>query len=228
MNNGNYPVIRFENAVITNGESTVVHGFNMTVNPGEMVYITGRVGTGKSSIVHTLTAENPLDSGYAEVCGYDLTHIRISEIPFLRRKIGVVFQNFRLLTDRSVADNLYFVLKATGWKNMESIRERIKSVLSAVGMQGKAHRFPHQLSGGEQQRICIARAILNDPELIIADEPTGNLDNETAFHIMELLSDINRKGTAILMVTHRDSIIREFPGRVFLCGNETCTEQFQQ
>lgn len=228
MNTGDIPVIHFENADITNGETSVIYGLNMDVMSGEFVYITGKVGTGKSSIVHTLTAEVPLGAGSASVCGYDLTTIRRSDIPQLRRKMGVVFQDFKLLTDRSVEDNLAFVLKATGWKNLPLIDERIREVLGKVDMSTKSHRFPHQLSGGEQQRVCIARAMLNNPGLIIADEPTGNLDNETAESIMQLLREINAAGTTILMVTHRQSIIERYPGRVFHCEKDSCSEKTQQ
>ena len=160
------------------------------------------------------------------VCGYELSGIKEKAIPYLRRKLGVVFQDFQLLMDRSVEDNLKFVLSATGWKSEELMRKRISDVLSAVGMTRKAHKMPYQLSGGEQQRIAIARALLNDPEVIIADEPTGNLDNETADGIMKLLTGINReKGTAIVMVTHNRQIFEKYKGRVMVCRNETCEEQ---
>ena len=218
-------VIEFSGATICNGENAVVHNFNISVGNGELVYITGKVGTGKTSIIRTIIAENKLGSGKASVCGYDLTSIKENEIPYLRRKIGVVFQDFQLLMDRTVYDNLLFVLKATGWKNRDEQDRRISDVLKAVGMHTKAHKMPHQLSGGEQQRISIARAILNDPKLIIADEPTGNLDEETADGILRLMMEINRrKNTAILMVTHNLSIVRRYPGRHFVCDGEHCRE----
>ena len=220
------PIISFRNADIVNGESTVIYGLDMDIYPGDFVYIVGKVGTGKTSIIRTMIAENPLIKGEGTACGYKLSGIKDKEIPFLRRKMGVVFQDFQLLMDRSVEDNLMFVLRATGWKSEEDMKKRISYVLDAVGMGRKAHKMPHQLSGGEQQRIAIARSLLNDPKVIIADEPTGNLDNETADGIMRLLTEINReKGTAIVMVTHNRQIFEKYPGRVMVCKEETCTEQ---
>lgn len=222
---GANPVISFRQADIINGEATVVYNLNMDIFPGDLVYIVGKVGTGKTSIIRTITAENPLGGGSATVCGFDLATIKDKQIPFLRRKLGVVFQDFQLLMDRSVEENLEFVLKATGWKDNEAIDKRTEEVLDAVGLPTKAHKMPHQLSGGEQQRVAIARAILNDPEVIIADEPTGNLDGETAEGILSLLSAINKeKGTAIVMVTHNRSIIERYPGRVFETKDETCSQ----
>ena len=219
---GANPVISFRQADIINGEATVVYNLNMDIFPGDLVYIVGKVGTGKTSIIRTITAENPLGGGSATVCGFDLATIKDKQIPYLRRKLGVVFQDFQLLMDRSVEENLEFVLKATGWKDNEAIDKRTEEVLDAVGLPTKAHKMPHQLSGGEQQRVAIARAILNDPEVIIADEPTGNLDGETAEGILSLLSAINKeKGTAIVMVTHNRSIIERYPGRVFETKDET-------
>ena len=219
------PVISFRQADIINGEATVVYNLNMDIFPGDLVYIVGKVGTGKTSIIRTITAENPLGGGSATVCGFDLATIKDKQIPYLRRKLGVVFQDFQLLMDRSVEENLEFVLKATGWKDNEAIDKRTEEVLDAVGLPTKAHKMPHQLSGGEQQRVAIARAILNDPEVIIADEPTGNLDGETAEGILSLLSAINKeKGTAIVMVTHNRSIIERYPGRVFETKDETCSQ----
>ncbi|MBP5721699.1 MAG: ATP-binding cassette domain-containing protein [Bacteroidales bacterium] len=218
-------VIGFKDADITSGEGIVVYGLNMEVSEGDLVYIVGKVGTGKTSIIRTIIAENKLAKGSGHVCGYDLAKIRSRDVPMLRRKLGVVFQDFQLLMDRSVEANLEFVLKSTGWKDREATDKRIAEVLEAVDMQTKAHKMPHQLSGGEQQRIAIARAILNSPEVIIADEPTGNLDAETAEGILQLLMRINREqGTAIVMVTHNRSIIDRYPGRIFETRNETCTE----
>ena len=218
-------VIFFKDADISNGENIVVYGVNLEVKDGDLVYIVGKVGTGKTSIIRTIIAENRLTAGEGEVCGFDLRKLRTKEIPLLRRRLGVVFQDFQLLMDRSVEANLEFVLKSTGWKDREAMDKRIAEVLEAVGMQTKAHKMPHQLSGGEQQRIAIARAILNSPEVIIADEPTGNLDSETADGILRLLQGINKEqGTAIVMVTHNRSIIDKYPGRVFETKNETCTE----
>lgn len=222
----NTPIISFRDADIAGGDSTVIYNLNMDIYPGDFVYIVGKVGTGKTSIIRTIIAESRLRKGTGYVCGYRLAELREKEIPFLRRKMGVVFQDFQLLMDRSVEDNLLFVLKATGWKSEESMFKRITEVLTAVGMDRKAHKMPYQLSGGEQQRIAIARALLNDPEVIIADEPTGNLDNETADGIMKLLTGINReKGTAIVMVTHNRQIFEKYQGRVMVCRDETCTEQ---
>ena len=220
------PIISFRNADIINGEATVIYDFNMDVFPGDFVYIVGKVGTGKTSIIRTIIAENPLHKGHGTACGFELKGIRDKEIPYLRRKMGVVFQDFQLLMDRSVEENLLFVLRATGWNDEEKMGKRITSVLQAVGMELKAHKMPHQLSGGEQQRIAIARSLLNDPQVIIADEPTGNLDNETADGIMKLLTGINReKGTAVVMVTHNRQIFEKYPGRVMVCKDETCCEQ---
>ena len=220
------PIISFAGADILNGEATVIYGLDMDIYPGDFVYIVGKVGTGKTSIIRTMIAENSLHKGHGTVCGYDLVDIREKDIPYLRRKMGVVFQDFQLLMDRSVEDNLRFVLEATGWKSAEQMSKRIREVLEAVGMERKMHKMPHQLSGGEQQRIAIARSLLNDPQVIIADEPTGNLDNETADGIMKLLTGINReKGTAIVMVTHNRQIFEKYPGRVMVCKDETCTEQ---
>ena len=219
-------IISFRNADILNGEETVIFGLDMEIKRGDFVYIVGKVGTGKTSIIRTIIAENPLHKGEGEVCGFSLNGIRTKEIPFLRRKLGVVFQDFQLLMDRSVEDNLSFVLGSTGWKDKDAIEKRIAEVLKAVGMDKKAHKMPHQLSGGEQQRIAIARALLNAPEVIIADEPTGNLDNETADGIMKLLTRINaEQGTAVVMVTHNRGIFEKYPGRVFICKDEKCMER---
>ena len=220
------PIISFKGADILNGEATVIYGLDMDVYPGDFVYIVGKVGTGKTSIIRTIIAENPLLKGSGEACGFKLCGIREKEIPYLRRKMGVVFQDFQLLMDRSVEENLLFVLRATGWRNEEEMSKKMTQVLEAVGMERKAHKMPHQLSGGEQQRIAIARALLNEPEVIIADEPTGNLDPETADGIMQLLTSINKeKGTAIVMVTHNRQIFDKYPGRVMVCADERCEEQ---
>ena len=228
MEEKNNPVISLRGVDILNGENPVVYGLDMDVFPGETVYILGRVGTGKTSIIRTLTAENKLGKGSGSVCGFEPRDLKQKEIPYLRRKMGVVFQDFQLLMDRSVKDNLSFVLKATGWKDNELMDKRIEEVLEAVGMQSKAHKMPHQLSGGEQQRIAIARALLNKPEVIIADEPTGNLDNETADGIMKLLTAINREGTAVIMVTHNRNIFEKYRGRVFVCRDESCRENVDE
>ena len=225
MEENSAPLISFSGADILGGEdNVVVYGLDLQVYPGQLVYIIGKVGSGKTSIFRTITAENPLAKGSGEVCGFNLKRLRAKEVPYLRRKIGVVFQDFQLLMDRSVEDNLAFVLKATGWKDASAIHKRIGEVLEAVDMTTKAHKMPHQLSGGEQQRIAIARALLNKPAVILADEPTGNLDGETADEILLLLQKLNSEGTAIVMVTHNRYIYEKFPGRVFTCDAEHCTE----
>ena len=217
-------LIHFKDADILNGETVVLYNLNMDIQPGDFVYIVGKVGSGKTSIIRTITAENKLLKGEGEACGYNLRSLKKRDIPFLRRSIGVIFQDFQLLTDRSVEANLEFVLRATGWKDRHDIDKRILEVLQAVGMETKAHKMPHQLSGGEQQRIAIARALLNKPKAIRADEPTGNLDGETADEILQLLMDLNREGTAIVMVTHNRAIFEKYPGRVFTCEGEQCHE----
>lgn len=218
-------IIEFEDVEITNGEIPVITSLNLTIREGEFVYLTGKVGSGKTSIIRTITAENPVTTGSARVGSFDLLTLKKRKIPYLRRKIGVVFQDFQLLMDRSVEDNLLFVLKSTGWKDRKLMEERINSVLDAVGVASKAHKMPHQLSGGEQQRVAIARALLNEPRLILADEPTGNLDGETATDIMSLLFEINRtRKTAIIMVTHNMNIVREYPGRILVCADNECKE----
>ncbi len=225
MEDKNTPIISFSSADILNGETVVVFDLNMKVFPGQLVYIVGKVGSGKTSIIRTITAENSLQKGEGRVCEFDLRGMKKKNIPFLRRKLGVVFQDFQLLMDRTVHDNLEFVLKATGWKETRAIDERIDEVLGAVDLRTKAHKMPHQLSGGEQQRIAIARAILNNPQIIIADEHTGNLDDETAEDILQVLNKINREqGTAIVMVTHNRSICARYPGRIFEVKDESCTE----
>lgn len=222
-------IISFSNADIAGGDNIVIYDLDMNVYQGDFLYIVGKVGTGKTSIIRTIIAETPLTKGEGSVCGFNLRTIKGKDIPFLRRRLGVVFQDFQLLMDRSVEANLSFVLKATGWKSDNAISNRIKEVLDAVGMTHKSHKMPHQLSGGEQQRIAIARALLNSPEAIIADEPTGNLDNDTAEGIMELLTKINREeGTAIVMVTHNRTFFAKYRGRVMECGNESCKEIFPE
>ncbi|MBR0500008.1 MAG: ATP-binding cassette domain-containing protein [Bacteroidales bacterium] len=224
MNPDAQPIVFFRDADISNGEVVVVENLNLAIRPGEFVYLTGKVGSGKTSIIRTLTGENRPLSGEARVGDFDLTNLKNKQIPYLRRTLGIVFQDFQLLMDRSVEDNLRFVLQATGWKDKPAMAERIATVLDAVGLASKSYKQPHQLSGGEQQRAAIARALLNEPALILADEPTGNLDEETARGIMELLFEINRRGTAILMVTHNQSIIRNYPARVIHIENGVCNE----
>ena len=196
----------------------VLHGVNFEVDEGEMVYIIGRVGSGKSTLLKTLYCDLDIDEAdEAIVLEHDLLTIRRKEIPALRREVGVVFQDFQLLGDRTVYKNLEFVLKATGWRDKERRNDRIVEVLSMIGLEDKADKMPNELSGGEQQRVAIARALLNNPQLIIADEPTGNLDKETADNIMQLLSSIVQKGTAVVMSTHNISLVNKYPGKAFQC-----------
>ena len=223
--NTDTPIVFFRSADISNGEVVVVDHLDLTILPGEFVYLTGSVGSGKTSIIRTLTGENPPLGGEARVGDFDLTSLKSKQIPYLRRGLGIVFQDFQLLMDRSVEDNLLFALRATGWKDKAAMAVRIDRVLEAVGLSHKAYKQPHQLSGGEQQRAAIARALLNEPPLILADEPTGNLDEATAGDIMNLLFEINRRGTAILMVTHNLSIVRNYPARVLKLENGTCHEE---
>lgn len=216
------PIVYFESADISNGEIVIVEDFNFSLAPGEFVYLTGKVGTGKTTIIRTIIGENPLASGQGRVGEFDLAHLKKKQIPYLRRCIGIVFQDFQLLMDRSVEDNLKFVLKATGWSDEREISERIEKALQLVGIPTKGHKMPHQLSGGEQQRAAIARALLNSPDLLLADEPTGNLDEQTAHEIMDLLVRINKAGTAVIMVTHNQALMKEYPARVLVCENGTC------
>jgi cell division transport system ATP-binding protein len=204
-------------ATIFQGENPVLSEVNFSVEQHEFVFLIGRTGSGKSSLLKTLYADLPLQSGLAEVVGYSLSQIKNKEVPFLRRKIGIIFQDFQLFTDRSVHDNLEFVLKATGWTDPLLIKERIGDVLLQVGLLEALNKMPHQLSGGEQQRVVIARALLNNPSILLADEPTGNLDPDVADGIFKLFQDINKKGTAILMATHNHDLLRKYPYRVLKC-----------
>jgi cell division transport system ATP-binding protein len=196
-----------------------LHGVNLAIGAQDFYYLIGRTGSGKSSLIKTLYGELPLQAGTGEVAGFDLKRLRTRQIPYLRRKLGIVFQDFHLLMDRNVQDNLLFVLRATGWRDRQQMQQRMEEVLERVGLKNKGFKRPHQLSGGEQQRVVIARALLNDPDIILADEPTGNLDPETSEEIMGLLTEINQRGKAILMATHNYSLIRKFPGPIVRCGN---------
>ncbi|MDA3928063.1 MAG: ATP-binding cassette domain-containing protein [Prolixibacteraceae bacterium] len=212
--------ILVKNALIFQREKLVLTNVNLKIEKGEFVYLVGKVGSGKSSLIKTLNAELPLIQGSAVVSGYALEKIKTKEIPLLRRKLGVVFQDFKLLSDRSVFNNLLFVLKATGWLDKKVIETRINEILSEVGMLDTLHKMPHQLSGGEQQRIVIARALLNNPEIILADEPTGNLDSETSFEIIELFNKIHAEGKTILMATHDKLVVDKYPHRLLICKDE--------
>lgn len=210
-------IIELSNAEIVQSEKTVLNEVNVKVIKGEFVYLIGKTASGKSSLIKTMYGELPFKGDMGFVAGFDLRKLRASRIPYLRRKVGIVFQDFQLLTDRSVNDNLVFVLRATGWKNKKDIAERISDVLEKVDLLDKLHKMPYQLSGGEQQRIVIARALLNDPDLILADEPTGNLDPETSDEIMKLLVKISQTGRAVMMATHNYNLLKKFPGRTLRC-----------
>jgi cell division transport system ATP-binding protein len=211
------PVLSVTRATIFQGENPVLSDVTFSVEQHEFVFLIGRTGSGKSSLLKTLYADLPLKSGLSEVVGYSLSEIKNKEVPFLRRKIGIIFQDFQLFTDRTVHENLSFVLKATGWTDPILIKERIGEVLLQVGLLEALNKMPHQLSGGEQQRIVIARALLNNPSILLADEPTGNLDPDVADGIFKLFQDINKKGTAILMATHNHELLRKYPYRVLKC-----------
>ena len=212
-------LLRLEDVEICRDENVILHNASFTLRNGEFVYVIGKVGSGKSSLLKSLYCEIPIGGGEAWLLDYNLSKIKRKDIPYLRRKLGIVFQDFQLLTDRSVIKNLEFVLRATGWKKKSEIKERIDDVLHQVGMQNKGYKMPHELSGGEQQRIVIARALLNDPKLILADEPTGNLDPETSGQIVQLLHDICQKGTAVIMTTHNYTLVHNYPARIVKCEN---------
>ena len=204
-------VLSLKNVTIYQDNNPVLTDVNLEVKHGEFIYLIGRTGSGKSSFLKTLYADLSLKDGEGQVVDYNLKTLKESDIPYLRRKLGVVFQDFKLLSDRSVKENLLFVLKATGWKEKEEMDHKIEEVLDKVGMKGFAFKMPHQLSGGEQQRVGIARALLNDPELILADEPTGNLDPQTSVEVMEVLRKINENGKTILMATHDYALVLKYP-----------------
>jgi cell division transport system ATP-binding protein len=209
--------IRLKNIDVFQRDQLVLTNVNFDIKQGEFVYIIGKVGSGKSSLIKILNAEMPVYDGVVEVVGFDLLKIKSKEIPLLRRRLGVVFQDFKLLTDRSVFDNLKFVLKATGWTDEKAMKGRIEEILTEVGMMPVISKMPHQLSGGEQQRVVIARALLNDPEIILADEPTGNLDHDTSVDILKIFKEINASGKTVLMATHDKLIVEAFPARTLVC-----------
>jgi cell division transport system ATP-binding protein len=212
-------VIQLEQAQIHQNENVVLRDVFLEVKAGEFVYLIGRTGSGKSSLMKTLYADLPLKKGRGSCCGYDLSKLKRSQIPYLRRKLGIVFQDFELLTDRTVHHNLEFVLRATGWTDKKAIESRMNSVLELVSLEGKGYKMPHELSGGEQQRVAIARALLNTPHLILADEPTGNLDPTTSLEILNLLMAISKSGTAVVMASHDFATMQQFSGRVIVCEN---------
>jgi cell division transport system ATP-binding protein len=211
------PIIQLTNVNIFQAQHLVLANVNLQIDSGEFVYLIGKTGSGKSSLLKTIYADVDLKEGDATIAGFHLNQLRHSQVPYLRRKLGIVFQDFQLLTDRTVNENLFFVLRATEWKDKAKMEERVREVLEMVGLSTKGFKMPHELSGGEQQRLVIARALLNHPDLILADEPTGNLDPETSEGIMRLLFDISRRGRAVLMATHNYTLIEKFPARIIKC-----------
>ncbi|MDH7444976.1 cell division ATP-binding protein FtsE [Aquimarina sp. 2201CG14-23] len=222
------PVLRLKNASIYQRESLILSDVNVEVSKGDFVYLIGKTGTGKSSFMKTLYGDIPLIEGEGSIVDFDLGTLKENQIPFLRRKLGIVFQDFKLLNDRTVKDNLLFVLKATGWNDQKAMDSKIDDVLDKVGMKTKDFKYPYQLSGGEQQRIAIARALLNDPELILADEPTGNLDPQTSVEVMEVLQDINKNGNTILMATHDYALLLKYPSKTLKCEGNKVFEVVQR
>jgi cell division transport system ATP-binding protein len=214
------PVANVRNTCIFQEHQVVLEDVNFSVEKGEFLYLVGRTGSGKSSLLRTLYADLPLKLGEMEVAGYNIKHISSRDVPFLRRRLGIIFQDFQLFADRSIAENLLFVMKATGWKERSKMKKRLSEVLMRVGLGSSGNKMPHQLSGGEQQRVVIARALLNEPLLLIADEPTGNLDPQVSLGILELFKEINRSGTAVLMATHNHEFIKHYPAAVLKCEHK--------
>ena len=223
-----HTVVDFNKAKIVQRDQVIFDEVNLKIAKGEFVYLIGKTGSGKSSLLKTLYGELPLNSGTGQVAGFNLFDLKEREIPSLRRKLGIVFQDFQLLNDRNIYENLRFVLKATGWKQETQITQRIEEVLSRVGMSDQGRKKPYQMSGGEQQRIAIARALLNDPELIVADEPTGNLDPQTSMEVMSLLKDLNKNGRCILMATHDYALLLKHPSRTLKCEGGRIFEVVQK
>lgn len=221
-------VLQLQKAAIYQRENLILSEVNVSIQPGDFVYLIGKTGSGKSSFMKTLYGDLPLQEGEGHIVGFNLNGLKEKQIPFLRRKLGVVFQDFKLLNDRSVRENLLFVLKATGWKDKAAMNKKIDEVLGKVGMKSKDFKSPFQLSGGEQQRIAIARALLNDPELILADEPTGNLDPQTSVEVMEVLQEINKNGNTILMATHDYALLLKYPSKTLKCDNNKIFEVVQR
>lgn len=222
------PILQLKDAAIYQGDSLVLSNVNVEVNKGDFVYLIGKTGTGKSSFMKTLYGDLPLVEGEGHIVDFNLKTLTDNEIPFLRRKLGVVFQDFKLLTDRTINDNLLFVLKATGWKDKTEMDKRVEEVLAKVDMKTKGFKYPHELSGGEQQRVAIARALLNNPELILADEPTGNLDPQTSVEVMEVLQEINKNGNTILMATHDYALLLKYPSKTLKCDENQVYEVVQR
>jgi cell division transport system ATP-binding protein len=221
-------VLALRNATIFQRENLILSDVSLSIDKGEFVYLIGKTGSGKSSFMKTLYGDLPLQQGYGNIVGFDLPSLKEKDIPFLRRKLGVVFQDFQLLNDRTVEDNLNFVLHATGWTDKKAMADKIEEVLDKVGMKTKSFKYPYQLSGGEQQRVAIARALLNDPELILADEPTGNLDPQTSVEVMEVLKEINANGNTILMATHDYALILKYPSKTLKCDENQIFEVVQK
>jgi cell division transport system ATP-binding protein len=222
------PVLELKNAAVYQRESLILSEVDVTVNKGDFVYLIGKTGTGKSSFMKTLYGDLPLTEGEGHIVDFNLRTLKEKDIPYLRRKLGVVFQDFKLLTDRNIKDNLLFVLKATGWKDQKGMDSKIDEVLDKVGMKTKGFKYPYQLSGGEQQRVAIARALLNDPELILADEPTGNLDPQTSVEVMEVLQEISKNGNTILMATHDYALLLKYPSKTLKCDGQRVFEVVQK
>lgn len=222
------PVLQLKNASIYQRENLILSEVNVNINKGEFVYLIGKTGTGKSSFMKTLYGDIPLLEGEGSIVDFDLRTLKENQIPFLRRKLGIIFQDFKLLNDRTVKGNFLFVLKATGWIDQKAMDSKIDEVLDKVGMKTKGDQYPYQLSGGEQQRVAIARALLNDPELILADEPTGNLDPQTSVEVIEVLQDINKNGNTILMATHDYALLLKYPSKTLKCDGNKVFEVVQR
>ena len=224
----NSPIIQLQDINVFQQDHLVLSGVTLTINKGEFVFLIGQTGSGKSSLLKTIYGDLKISQGTGEVVGYSLTTIKENEVPFMRRKMGIVYQDFQLLTDRSVEDNLKFVMSATGWDDPKMIAARTEEVINEVGLAGKNHKMPHQLSGGEQQRVVIARAMVNHPAVILADEPTGNLDPDSSIEIMNLLLKISKMGTAVVMATHDYRMIEKFPSRIIKCEKGKIIEDHYQ
>lgn len=222
------PILQLKDVSIYQGDSLVLSNVNVEINKGEFVYLIGKTGTGKSSFMKTLYGDLPLTEGEGHIVDFNLKTLKENDIPFLRRKLGVVFQDFKLLSDSTVNDNLLFVLRATGWKDKTEMNNRVEEVLSKVDMKTKGFKYPHELSGGEQQRVAIARALLNNPELILADEPTGNIDPQTSIEVMEVLQEINKNGNTILMATHDYALLLKYPSKTLKCDDNQVFEVVQR